>query len=117
MFHLMKNFLLKIKMNKYWMMRLVARGFSQKPGEDYNETFASVISFVAIRFFLEMCALQNLRIFQADVTTAFLNGDLREEVYITPPAGVRATPNKVWALHKCLYGLKQSPREWNLYTH
>ena len=94
--------------------RLVAQGFSQKEGVDYNETFASVAKFCSIRALLALGAYQDLEIHQMDVNTAFLNGDLDEEIYMRQPDGF-VVPGKeqlVCKLNKSLYGLKQAARAW-----
>ena len=67
--------------------RLVAKGYSQKEGIDYNETFAPVAKFASIRAFLALAAIYDLEIHQMDVKTAFLNGDLEEEIYMKQPEG------------------------------
>ncbi|GKD38552.1 retrovirus-related pol polyprotein from transposon TNT 1-94 [Tanacetum coccineum] len=90
--------------------RLVARGYRQEEGIDFEESFASV----AIRIFLAFAAHMNMVIYQMDVKTAFLNGNLREEVYVSQPDGFvdPDKPNYVYKLKKALYGLKQAPRAW-----
>jgi len=94
--------------------RLCAKGFTQEKGIDYQEIFAPVVRYDSIRVMLALAAQQDLCIFQFDVKTAFLNGDLNEEIYLEIPEGVIATStNKVCRLHKSLYGLKQAPRSWN----
>lgn len=95
--------------------RLVARGFSQLKGIDYNETFAPVVRYESIRIMLAVAALKGLQVHQMDVKTAFLNGELEEELYMTQPEGYVAKGNedKVLRLKKSLYGLKQAPLVWN----
>jgi len=94
--------------------RLCAKGFTQEKGIDYQEIFAPVVRYDSIRVMLALAAQQDLCTFQFDVKTAFLNGDLNEEIYLEIPEGVIATStNKVCRLHKSLYGLKQAPRSWN----
>ncbi|KAJ9535723.1 hypothetical protein OSB04_un001123 [Centaurea solstitialis] len=97
--------------------RLVAKGFKQQAGIDYDETFAPVARIEAIRIFLAYTAHKNFTVYQMDVKTAFLNGELKEEVYVTQPEGFvdRTKPNHVYILDKALYGLKQAPRAW--YDH
>jgi len=94
--------------------RLVAKGFTQVEGVDFSETFAPVAKFNSIRTILAIAAARNLDVQQMDVTTAFLNGDLDEELYMQQPEGTvtPGTEHKVWRLRKALYGLKQSPRMW-----
>ncbi|KAJ9565746.1 hypothetical protein OSB04_001712 [Centaurea solstitialis] len=97
--------------------RLVAKGFKQQAGFDYDETFAPVARIEAIRIFLAYAAHRNFTVYQMDVKTAFLNGELKEEVYVSQPEGLvdRTKPNHVYILDKALYGLKQAPRAW--YDH
>ncbi|KAK3719576.1 hypothetical protein QZH41_006798 [Actinostola sp. cb2023] len=95
--------------------RLVAQGFSQKQGVDYDETFSPVVRFESLRTVIALSVKQELKLHQMDVTTAFLNGDLKEEVYMRQPEGfsVKGKEHLVCKLNKSLYGLKQSPRCWN----
>lgn len=92
--------------------RLVAQGFSQKFGEDYDEVFAPVARATTIRLLLSMAGKLRLHLKQFDVTTAFLNGTLSEEIYMKPPPGFETNGN-VMRLRKGLYGLKQSANIWN----
>nr|GEW03459.1 copia protein [Tanacetum cinerariifolium] len=94
--------------------RLVAVGYSQQEGIDYDETFTPVARIKAIRLFLAYDAHKDFTVFQIDVKTAFLNGILNEEVYVGQPSGFvkKQYPNHVYALNKALYGLKQAPRAW-----
>jgi hypothetical protein len=93
--------------------RLVARGFEQKAGIDYSETFAPVIKWSTTRAITSLAASQNWKIHHLDVKTAFLNGELKE-VYMYQPTGFQAKGKEtlVCKLKKSLYGLKQSPRAW-----
>nr|GEW88261.1 retrovirus-related Pol polyprotein from transposon TNT 1-94 [Tanacetum cinerariifolium] len=92
--------------------RLVARGYCQEEGIDFEESFASVARLEAIRIFLAFVAHMNMVICQIDVKTAFLNGNLWEEVYVCQPDGFvdPDNPNHVYKLKKALYGLKQALR-------
>ncbi|KAK0588971.1 hypothetical protein LWI29_007900 [Acer saccharum] len=92
--------------------RLVARGFSQKPSIDFYETFAPVARLETIRTLIALAAQKRWKIYQLDVKSAFLNGALKEEVYMEQPQGFLAggEENKVYKLRKALYGLKQAPR-------
>ncbi|GKA21467.1 retrovirus-related pol polyprotein from transposon TNT 1-94 [Tanacetum coccineum] len=94
--------------------RLVARGYRQEEGINFEESFASVARLEAIQIFLVFSAHMNMVIYQMDVKTAFLNGNLREEVYVSQPDGFvdPDKPNYVYKLKKALYGLKQAPRAW-----
>ena len=91
---------------------LVAKGFTQEYGIDYEETFVSVARISSVRTLLVVVAASNWGIFQMDVKNAFLNGDLSEEVYMQPPSGLSIDSNKVCHLRRALYGLKQAPRAW-----
>ena len=95
--------------------RLVAQGFSQKYGMDYDETFCPVVRTESVRAVIALAATKNLLLHQMDVTTAFLNGTLEEEVYMKQPEGFvkKGKENLVCKLKKSIYGLKQSPRCWN----
>ncbi|GJU52553.1 retrovirus-related pol polyprotein from transposon TNT 1-94 [Tanacetum coccineum] len=93
---------------------LVARGYRQEEGIDFEESFAPVARLDAIRIFLAYAAHMNMVVYQMDVKTAFLNDILREEVYVSQPDGFvdQDNPNHVYKLKKALYGLKQAPRAW-----
>ncbi|CAN1305751.1 Copia protein [Linum perenne] len=93
--------------------RLVARGFTQSYGIDYEETFAPVAKLSTVRVLLSLAVNLDWPLYQLDVKNAFLNGDLAEEVYMKVPAGMSSEkPGFVCKLRKALYGLKQSPRAW-----
>ncbi|KAJ9561366.1 hypothetical protein OSB04_006526 [Centaurea solstitialis] len=94
--------------------RLVAQGYCQEEGIDYEETFAPVARLEAIRIFLAYAAHKGFKVYQMDVKSAFLNGNLKEEVYVKQPPGFHSEkyPNHVYFLDKALYGLKQPPRAW-----
>nr|GFA71155.1 retrovirus-related Pol polyprotein from transposon TNT 1-94 [Tanacetum cinerariifolium] len=94
--------------------RLVARGYRQEEGIDFEESFAPVARLEAIRIFLAYAAHKNMVVYQTDVKTVFLNGNLREEVYISQSDGFvdQDNPNHVYKLKKAIYGLKQAPRAW-----
>jgi len=92
--------------------RLVAKGYSQIPGIDYEETFAPVVKFDSIRTLLAISAAKNLKLYQFDVKTAFLHGNIEETIYMEQPYGF-AKDNRVCKLNRSLYGLKQAPRQWN----
>ncbi|GKF00872.1 retrovirus-related pol polyprotein from transposon TNT 1-94, partial [Tanacetum coccineum] len=94
--------------------RLVARGYRQEEGIDFEESFAPVARLEAIRIFLAFAAHMNMVVYQMDVKTAFLNGNLREEVYVSQPDGFvdPNNPNHVYKLKIALYELKQVLRAW-----
>nr|GEW39779.1 hypothetical protein [Tanacetum cinerariifolium] len=94
--------------------RLVARGYRQEEGIDFEESFAPVARLEAIRIFLAYAAHKNMVVYQMDVKTAFLNRNLRENVYVSQPDGFvdLDNPNHVYKLKKARYGLKQDPRAW-----
>lgn len=93
--------------------RLVARGFSQKYGIDYLDTYAPVVRYDSIRVLLAMAVAEEMEILQFDVKTAFLYGELKEEIWIELPEGPWQSKERVVKLQKSLYGLKQSPHCWN----
>ena len=93
-------------------VRLVARGFTQREGVDYNEIFSLVVKHSSIRMILALVADRNMELEQLDVKVTFLHGELEETVYMQQPEGFVKDKNKVCLLRKSLYGLKQSPRQW-----
>nr|GFA58235.1 retrovirus-related Pol polyprotein from transposon TNT 1-94 [Tanacetum cinerariifolium] len=95
--------------------RLVAHGYHQEERIDFEESFAPVARLETIRIFLAYAAHKNMVVYQMDVKTAFLNGNLREEVYVSQPDGFmdQDNPDHVYKLKKALNGLKQAPRAWN----
>ena len=96
--------------------RLVAKGYTQKEGVDYEETFSPVAMLKSIRILLSMAASLDYEIWQMDVKTAFLNGNLDEEIYMSQPEGFQEKDQeqKVCRLLKSIYGLKQASRSWNI---
>ena len=92
----------------------MAKGFSQAEGIDYDETFALVARLEAIRMFLAFAAHSNFKVYQMVVKSAFLNGELDEEVYVEQPPGFEYPDflDFVYYLFKAIYGLKQAPRKW-----
>ncbi|GJT75996.1 putative ribonuclease H-like domain-containing protein [Tanacetum coccineum] len=94
--------------------RLVAQGYRQEEGVDYDEVFAPVARIEAIRLFLAFASFMGFTVYQMDVKSAFLYGNITEEVYVKQPPGFEdpSHPNKVYRVVKALYGLHQAPRAW-----
>lgn len=95
--------------------RLVAKGYVQKKGIDYNEVFSPVARLETVRLLLALSTKEGWEVHHLDVKSAFLNGELCEEVYVTQPEGFvkEGQEKKVYRLIKALYGLCQAPRAWN----
>ncbi|CAJ2637004.1 unnamed protein product [Trifolium pratense] len=95
--------------------RLVAKGFRQRENIDFFDTFSPVTRITSIRVLISITAIYNLIVHQMDVKTAFLNGDLEEEIYMEQPEGfvIHGQETKVCKLDKSLYGLKQAPKQWH----
>ena len=93
--------------------RLVAKGYAQREGIDYNEVFSPVVKHSFIRILLALVTQYLYELNQLDVKTAFLHGNLEEEIYMAQPLGFKVTGKEklVCKLEKSLYGLKQSPRQ------
>ncbi|GKF13903.1 retrovirus-related pol polyprotein from transposon TNT 1-94, partial [Tanacetum coccineum] len=93
---------------------LVAKGYRQEEGLDFEESFAPVARLEAIRIFLANATSKNMTIYQMDVKTAFLNGELKEKVYMSQPEGFidPDCPHHVYCLKKALYEIKQAPWAW-----
>ncbi|GJU94577.1 retrovirus-related pol polyprotein from transposon TNT 1-94 [Tanacetum coccineum] len=98
--------------------RLVAQGYNKHEGIDYDETFAPITRLEAIRIFLAFATYMNFIVYQMGIKSAFLNGKLKEEVYVKQPPGFESNefPNHVCKLDKALYGLKQAPRAFETYV-
>ncbi|XP_056695777.1 uncharacterized protein [Spinacia oleracea] len=94
--------------------RLVVKGYNQQEGIDFEETFAPVARMEAIRILIAFASYMGFKLYQMDVKCAFLNGHLKEEVYVEQPPGFEDPeyPSHVYKLDKALYGLKQAPRAW-----
>ena len=94
--------------------RLVAKGYVQRQGVDFEEVFALVARMETVRLLLALAAHSGWEVHHMDVKSAFLNGDLTEEVYVDQPPGyeVAGQEGKVLRLHKALYGLHEAPRAW-----
>ena len=94
--------------------RLVAQGFSQRPGLDYGETYAATVKWATLRCILALGAFEDLEIESVDISSAFLNGEMDAEVYMKQPEGFpQGDDNTVLRLKKSLYGVKQAPRLWH----
>ena len=95
--------------------RLVVKGYRQKEGLDYFDTYSPVTRITSIRRLIALAAVHDLKIHQMDVKTAFLNGELEEDIYIEQPEGfvVPGKEEKVCRLVKSFYGLKQAPKQWH----
>ncbi|GJU70202.1 putative ribonuclease H-like domain-containing protein [Tanacetum coccineum] len=115
-----KGYTLKNKKDKRGIMitnkaRLVAQGYTQEEGIDYDEVFAPVARIEAIRLFLAYASFKDFVMYQMDVKSAFLYGKIEEEVYVCQPPGFEDPdiPDRVYKVDKTLYGLHQAPRAWN----
>lgn len=93
--------------------RLVAKGFTQRYGIDYDETYAPVVRYTSVRILMALAARENLKIHQMDAVTAFLQGDITEEIYLEQPQGFNDGSGRVCKLRRAIYGLKQAGRQWN----
>ncbi|KAL0427307.1 UNVERIFIED_CONTAM: Retrovirus-related Pol polyprotein from transposon RE2 [Sesamum latifolium] len=96
--------------------RLVVKGYSQQPGVDFTKIFAPVARMETIRIVLSISPQVGFPVYQLNVKSIFINGELGEEVYMEQPTGYIVTirkEEKVYRLRKALYGLKQAPRAWN----
>lgn len=92
--------------------RLVLRGFEQRFGTDYLDIFAPVARRSTVRLFFSLVASLDLECHQIDITNAFIQGDLEEQIFMQQPPGFGDGTSNVCHLHKSLYGLKQAPRVW-----
>lgn len=113
------KWIFKTKLNEHgevekYKARLVAKGYCQQEGIDFTEVFAPVARMDTVRIIVALAACRGWEIFQMDVKSAFLHGELIEDVYVEQPMGyvTKGKEHKVYKLHKALYGLKQAPRAW-----
>jgi hypothetical protein len=106
----------KLKKDAKHKARLVAKGYVQKPGLDYEDAFAPMARLESVRMLLAIAAQENWTVHHMDVKSAFLNGELCEEVYVVQPPGFvkEREEKKVLQLDKALYGMRQAPRAWNI---
>jgi ATP-binding cassette subfamily B (MDR/TAP) protein 1 len=97
-----------------YKVRIIAKGFRHEYGVDFNEVFSPVVKMTTLRFLLGEVALEDFELLKLDVKTAFLHGDLDEEIYMEQPQGFTSLgcEHLVCRLRKSLYGLKQAPRQW-----
>jgi len=101
-----------------YKVRNVTKGFTQRPGLDYTETFAPTSRQASLRLISALAAQHDLHMHSVDITAAFTNGDLDETIYMHQPEGFHeGPPGSVCALDKAIYGLKQASRQWNLKMH
>ena len=93
--------------------RLVARGFSQVQGVDFNQTFVPTVKFDSLRLFLAIVAVRNIECYQVDINNAFTESILKEKIFIAAPEGVDCPKGKVLRVLRSLYSLKQAARDWH----
>lgn len=95
--------------------RLVMKGFTQKKGIDYDETYSPVVRYSSLRYLIALATRHELEIHQMDAVTAFLQGELNEDIYAEKPEGIEiGSKDQVLKLKKAIYGLKQSSLVWNM---
>lgn len=101
----------------HYKAQFVAKGYSQKMGVDYGETFSPTADVTSVRVVLQKAVQENLLVHQMNVKSAFLHVPIDYEIYINPPEGYQEQEGVVYKLEKSLYGLKQSGRNWNRVLH
>lgn len=107
------RWVLSIKGDGQRKARVVIRGFEQEEGKNYFATFSPVAHHMSIRLILSIAASENMKVMTFDVKTAFLHGELKEEIFMYQPEGFNDKSGRVCKLQKSLYGLKQAPKNWN----
>lgn len=110
---LTSKWIFRVKDNGRYKARLCARGFMQTPGQDFEDTYSPVVNFSSLRTLFAIAATENLNFQIFDITSAFLNGKIEEDIYMEIPEGFEKKTNKICKLNKSLYGLKQAPLNWN----
>jgi hypothetical protein len=93
--------------------QIVVKGFTQKKGVNYSETYSPVMEFSNFLIICQYARAKKLSLWRFDISKAFLHAELKEDVYMEPPPGTGTNSNEVWKLKKAVYGLKQASREWN----
>jgi len=113
------RWLFKRKEDGRFKVRLVVKGYSQEPGIDFRETFGPVAKFTTLRLLLALVAENDWELHTMNVKTAFLNGELQEEIFMEIPEGLpeETKPGYACRLVKAIYGLRQSPRAWYQKIH
>lgn len=92
---------------------MVCKCYTQRKGIDFEETYSPVVRYTSIRYLMAIASQHNLQIYQMDAVTAFLQGELSEDIYITTPEGIDNAKGNVLKSQKALYGLKQASLTWN----
>lgn len=110
---LSSKWIFKIKEDQKYKARLVVRGFEQEQGIDYQETFSPVINNSSLKVIFALATVNKYEMYGFDIKTAFLYGELDEDIYMKLPEGYNEEKNKICKLQKALYGLKQAPLKWN----